>query len=201
MSKKNSVLRYLITVNTVSKLLGDVFTSHLLSQTKSVTAAIQIFGNESGSSIMEAYAQIHRICVWENILLKADISPALYASQKNKKDKKNAPQVPESIETDKVDFRDPAARNAQMLKFLLTNIPSQIAVTIHAIVKVLTGRRATEALLSKTSSRKIMDDISLAVVAHLSWSRVWSSTRDEKYHYLGTMLSYFNGVIIDGNFV
>ncbi|KAJ3224220.1 hypothetical protein HK099_000081 [Clydaea vesicula] len=222
LTSKRKVIRNLVTLHFITKLVGDIFTTHLLSQTKAVSTAVQIFGGDNGQLFIGSYTKLHRVVVWENILLKLHVDPKWYNFQKGKKGDKEK-VLPETTtvvssgshanltsptvrkretsssvvqETENADFKDYRVRNTQILKYLFTELPKQVSATIQALGKVMVGRRAIEASVRSTF-QKVMANSSRSMVDHLIWPRIWADDGLAKYDYLKVLLSYFSVILMD----
>ncbi|KAJ3176473.1 hypothetical protein HK101_010430 [Irineochytrium annulatum] len=78
------VFRSLTTLHCFVRLISDMYSTHALSHSKSVTALIATFigraANSPNATILQTLALIHRVCNFENLLLKTAVPKTWYES-------------------------------------------------------------------------------------------------------------------------
>ncbi len=139
----------MITLQCITKIIADVFTTHILSTSKTIATVVQVFGCEK--NFVKTYGKLHRVCVWECISLKSSVSSSWYESQKSK-DKKTgvqnsptgagnllanisggSPALQSMGDGDVVDQKDFRVKNTQILKSLVTQLPNLISATMQCM--------------------------------------------------------------------
>ncbi|RUS26303.1 hypothetical protein BC938DRAFT_470948 [Jimgerdemannia flammicorona] len=186
----NEVFRTLITLHGFVGLLSDVCCAPVFSHSKSGMAVIQEFIGLAGETIIPLLGQLHRACVWENILLKNAVPKSWYAAIS--KAKKPGSELGASgagpitaletliedmdKETDSnaeepVNQNDRKVKNTKFLKHLVTQMPNCLVPIFQGLTKMLMARRVMDAT-QKKQAYKVADFVSCLLRDHLTWSRI-----------------------------
>lgn len=232
MEVKQSTFHDIVAILSLTRLIGDIFTAHGLSQTKSIGAAVQFFDADRGPMLLAAYANLWRVFSWEGLLFDKNVDPLILEKETAVRGSGGLPELKEDIaalteviahneaviaeakngtvdagavtvgaitKSKKPDPKDSRVRNTRMIKYLVGEMPTQIAATMHAIVKVMSGRRSTDAA-TKASFQSIFGNIATGVVEHLKWTRISGADAEMRHEYLVNVLSYFSAMLVDGMF-
>jgi E3 ubiquitin-protein ligase HUWE1 len=93
----------------------------------------------------------------------------------------------------------PQFKNARVLRFLLSQIPTVITPFQQALTKVLVGKRASDQVL-KQSAYAISGAMAESMLKHLQWKRLdKSSSVTDKYAYWLVMLTAVSQLLLDNS--
>jgi E3 ubiquitin-protein ligase HUWE1 len=127
----NRDFRHLISFHCYASLFADIFTTHIFSHNKSLTAILQMLGNET--PILVQLVRLHRFCISESISLKYNVSgDSLNASNETLSGKETllspAEMIPKELGVeesiaDGLQSKGQLGNNARYLRFILGQIP------------------------------------------------------------------------------
>ncbi|KAI8817902.1 uncharacterized protein EV422DRAFT_196979 [Fimicolochytrium jonesii] len=221
--KGQKILRTLIILQGFIRLISDIYCTHILTHSKSVSGLIQTFSGEIGSKLIKAFGALYRTCLWENLLLKEKVPKPWYQSASKKHERSsitrgsmasslldvdvldsvldaNTTGVPASNEegasAEVSDSKDPRVKNTRYFKHLLSQIPTVLTPLLQGILKLLTARRITESSNRKTS-QVVIDGIASLLRDHLMWDRPMRTTSINKYNYLSVVLGFMSVLFVE----
>ncbi|CAG8511149.1 8932_t:CDS:10, partial [Scutellospora calospora] len=209
----NNTFRTLITLHGYVGLLSDVYCTPVFSHSKSASSVIEAFiGNDN--DVLPTLGKLHRVCVWENVVLKSSVPKSWYNLPSKTKKPSHFPESTSSLtsvlldDTDKetadsneppVDQNDRKVKNAKCLKFLVSQIPSCLTPLFQGLAKMLFSRKSPDAS-QKKQAFKISDAIAEVLRDHLTWPRYGIDSETDstnKYSYLTIMLGLLSLLFLD----
>ncbi|KAK9761441.1 E3 ubiquitin-protein ligase tom1 [Basidiobolus ranarum] len=214
------IFRSLITLHGFVGLLSGIYCTPVFSHSKNVSTIIGAFTTEVGDQVVSMLGELHRTCVWENVIFNNTVPKEWYTSKKelkkdtsehitdtfNEKDptqsndtsKKNADNN-ESPEIDISMSECPKVKNTKCLKFLVSKIPTCLTPLFQGLSKILVTRRVMEPV-QKELAVKLASSIARIAKEHLSWSRVLrenESFKTEQFGYFTSMLNLLSTLFLD----
>ncbi|RPB00949.1 hypothetical protein L873DRAFT_1678406 [Choiromyces venosus 120613-1] len=215
------LIKDLVTVHSLCYLLQELYGQPLFN----VRLTLSIFMQPENEAIVSNLGALHRMCVWEEILLQNTIPdtwneatrvknsagaaaasieeeavPAVVTSAESQ------PQNPRSQDEQKEaekavverDGKTPWFRNVKTIRFLISQIPSSITPFLQGLARSLISRRSAD-LLHKQHAFKIAEAISESMYDHLTWKRLDSSNSiTDKYGYWIVMLTSITSLLLEG---
>ena len=167
--------------------MSDMYCAPAFSHGRNSTSVLAAFVSAHGDEALAGLGQLHRMCVWETLLLKRalqrgweDPSPKAkklnaHISMPGVADEHTDEPAGEDKEmtasTPAIDIHSPAAINTKYFKFVLTQIPLYIAPMYHGITKMLFTRRDIESA-QRANAFKVADSLSRVLQSHIAWSRI-----------------------------
>ncbi|CAZ79591.1 unnamed protein product [Tuber melanosporum] len=201
------LIKDLVTVHSLCYLLQELYGQPLFN----VRLTLSIFMEPENEAIVSNLGALHRMCVWEEILLQNTIPdtwneatrvknsagaaaasieeeavPAVVATSAEGQ-LQNPRSQDEQKEAEKAvverDGKTPWFRNVKTIRFLISQIPSSITPFLQGLARSLISRRSTD-LFHKQHAFKIAEAISESMYDHLTWKRLDSSDSvTDKYGY------------------
>ncbi|KAK9767472.1 E3 ubiquitin-protein ligase tom1, partial [Basidiobolus ranarum] len=196
----NRVFRSLVSLHGFVGLLSDIYCTPVFSHSKNIATVIGAFTGETGSQVVSMLGELHRTCVWENIILKNTVPKEWYTVKKKSKKDGSDPTGQISNERDSTQIGDtprnvddysddipkvnnesveaefdaaeyPKVQNTKYFKFLASQIPTCLTPLFQGLSKILSTRRVMEPA-QKILAVQLASDISKVAKEHLTWTRV-----------------------------
>ncbi|PWW73889.1 hypothetical protein C7212DRAFT_213953 [Tuber magnatum] len=216
-----TLIKDLVTVHSLCYLLRELYGQPLFN----VRLTLSIFMQPENEAIVSNLGALHRMCVWEEILLQNAIPDTWNEATRVKNsagaaatsiDEEAVPaavatsaesqlQGPRSQdelkEAEKAvverDGKTPWFRNVKTIRFLISQIPSSITPFLQGLARSLISRRGTD-LFHKQHAFKIAEAISESMYDHLTWKRLDSSDSvTDKYGYWIVMLTSIASLLFE----
>ncbi|KAI8602492.1 hypothetical protein EDD21DRAFT_320345 [Dissophora ornata] len=210
-SSGNAIMRNLISLHALSGLISDMFSAPAFSHGRNSASVLAAFVNAHGDKALAGLGQLHRMCVWESIVLKRALQKNWNDPSPRSKKMYNPALVPGTVDDtfeefaceDKeavpisptIDAHTPSAINTKYFKFVLTQIPHYLTPMYQGITKMLFNRRDIEAA-QRAHSFQIADSLSTLLQAHISWKRLAESS-DDRNAYHNTMIRLLPYLFLD----
>ncbi|KAF0392672.1 E3 ubiquitin-protein ligase HUWE1 [Gigaspora margarita] len=209
----NKTFRTLITLHGYVGLLSDVYCTPVFSHGKSASSVIDAFIG-TDNDVLPTLGKLHRVCVWENVILKSSVPKSWYNLPSKAKKPSHFPESSSSLtsalldDADKettdsneppVNQNDRKVKNAKCLKFLVSQIPSCLTPLFQGLAKMLFSRKSPDAT-QKKQAFKISDAIAEVLRDHLTWPRYELGSETDstnKYNYLTIMLGLLSLLFLD----
>ncbi|KAG9291851.1 hypothetical protein G9A89_012136 [Geosiphon pyriformis] len=209
----NKTFRSLVTLYGFVGLLSDIYYTPGFSHSKSSPSVIEAF--VADKEILPALGKLHRVCVWENVLLKSAVPKSWYSSPSKLRKSSSLTPGESSLfvtsfddgEKDNTDPNEPPVdptnrqvKNTKSLKFLVSQIPSCLTPLFQGLTKMLFSRKAPDAN-QKKQAFKVSDAIAQVLSDHLTWKRYSldsGSDSSHNYSYLSIMLGLLSLLFLDG---
>ncbi|KAG0131066.1 hypothetical protein HOY82DRAFT_349408 [Tuber indicum] len=215
------LIKDLVTVHSLCYLLQELYGQPLFN----VRLTLSIFMEPENEAIVSNLGALHRMCVWEEILLQNTIPdtwneatrvknsagaaaasieeeavPAVVATSAEGQ-LQNPRSQDEQKEAEKAvverDGKTPWFRNVKTIRFLISQIPSSITPFLQGLARSLISRRSTD-LFHKQHAFKIAEAISESMYDHLTWKRLDSSDSvTDKYGYWIVMLTSITSLLLE----
>ncbi|KAF8929383.1 hypothetical protein BGZ58_008999, partial [Dissophora ornata] len=212
-SSGNAIMRNLISLHALSGLISDMFSAPAFSHGRNSASVLAAFVNAHGDKALAGLGQLHRMCVWESIVLKRALQKNWNDPSPRSKKMYNPALVPGTVDDtfeefaceDKeavpisptIDAHTPSAINTKYFKFVLTQIPHYLTPMYQGITKMLFNRRDIEAA-QRAHSFQIADSLSTLLQAHISWKRLdTAESSDDRNAYHNTMIRLLPYLFLD----
>ncbi|CAG8444226.1 3604_t:CDS:10 [Ambispora leptoticha] len=209
----NKTFRSLVTLYGLVGLLSDIYYTPGFSHTKSSPSVIEAF--VADNEVLPALGKLHRVCVWENVILKSKVPKSWYSTPNKLRktfsvvtessifgvpslddaDKDTTPSGATDVNEPPVDQSNHKVKNTKAFKFLVSQIPSCLTPLFQGLTKMLFSRKSPEAY-QKKQAFKVSDTIAEVLRDHLIWKN--QATNDiNKYNYLSSMLGLLSLLFLD----
>ncbi|CAG8441327.1 3125_t:CDS:10 [Ambispora gerdemannii] len=214
----NKTFRSLVTLYGLVGLLSDIYYTPGFSHSKSSPSVIEAFVGDN--EVLPALGKLHRVCIWENVILKSKVPKSWYSTP-NKLRKSFAVAessifgVPPLDDTDKdtatgastaaggatdvneppVDLNNNKVKNTKAFKFLVSQIPTCLTPLFQGLTKMLFSRKSPDAY-QKKQAFKVSDTIAEVLRDHLV-GKSQAANDTNKYNYLSSMLSLLSLLFLD----
>ncbi|KAJ7647304.1 hypothetical protein FB45DRAFT_975025 [Roridomyces roridus] len=212
----NQTFRNLVTLHIRVTLLSDVFATAGYAHGRAAIGLLQTFMNSTTPDVVKNLGSLHRVAIWENIILKAGlvtkgidipatpISSPLEATPEQTSIPLPDGEVQVTIQNGEAGATVPVAatvpqdsslhHNATAIKHLTHGIPSSLAPFFQAMVKMFHARRNPDAAQKKqiTESSSVIAEI---MVKHLSLTDFKDKASVYSYHTI--MLGLITILLID----
>ncbi|KAI1319340.1 hypothetical protein EDD11_004206 [Mortierella claussenii] len=212
-ARGNSILRNLTSLHALSGMISDMFCAPAFAHGRNSASVLAAFAEIQGDQALAGLGKLHRMCVWESIILKHSLQERWNDPSPKAKKIYSPALVPgtvddnvnESSTHDKematvmstIDAYTPSAINTKYFKFLLTQIPHYLAPMYQGMVKMLFSRRDVEAP-QRAHSFQIADSLSRVLQDHVAW-RLYDmdATAVDRHTYLNIMLRLLPYLFLD----
>ncbi|KAG8907932.1 hypothetical protein FRB99_001440 [Tulasnella sp. 403] len=208
----NKSFRSLVTLQVTIGALGDVYQTVGFSHSRSATTILQILSGTEAPLIVDDLGKIHRVFLWENILLKNAELQARQAEKSTQTSEASRPEASTSISEQStmvvVDLPKPqdsaersafvadessADGNARTLAYVIAQIPFSLTPFFQAISKLfMSSRRTTDSSL-KTLASKLAKQVAGVLLEHCRWD---GSTDLKSYFAYGTLVVSFITILL-----
>ncbi|KAF9960631.1 hypothetical protein BGZ70_008530 [Mortierella alpina] len=211
-ARGNSILRSLISLTGLSGLMSDMYCAPAFSHGRNSSSVLAAFVSAHGDEALAGLGQLHRMCVWETLLLKRALQKNWDDPHSKAKKLSTTVSIPgvadertdapagedkeTAASTPAFDIHSPAAINTKYFKFVLTQIPHYIAPMYHGITKMLFTRRDIESA-QRANAFKVADSLSGVLQSHIAWTRIDGGSPIDKFSYLKTMLALLPFLFVD----
>ncbi|KAG0034694.1 hypothetical protein BGZ82_005652, partial [Podila clonocystis] len=210
----NAILSSLISLHALSGLLSDMYCAPAFSHGRNSASVLSAFVTAQGDKALSGLGQLHRMCLWESIVMKRIFQKGWNDPNPKAKKLLNNPLIPGTVDDNideastgdkdmstqvpEIDMYSPTAVNTKYFKFVLTQIPHYLTPMYQGITKMLIIRREVEAG-HRTNAFKIADSLCRVIQSHVSWTRIDASESEvDKTTYLSSMLQLIPYLILDG---
>ncbi|KAG0231894.1 hypothetical protein BGW42_008561 [Actinomortierella wolfii] len=207
----NKIMSTLIGLDSLTGLMAEMHAAAALSHGRHAAGVLNSFITTKGESVIEALGDLHRICLWECVVLRRKaiklwnepttksrrhtiIQPAPGTIEDHVEE--SAAGSSEAAPTESQDAHDPKVINAKYFKFVLTQLTHFISRLYHGIAKMLFARRDFEKT-QRAQAFKIADSLAKVLQANVTWARAASADPVYKYPYLTTMLRLIPHLFLD----
>ncbi|KAF9293048.1 hypothetical protein BGZ74_011879, partial [Mortierella antarctica] len=210
----NTILSSLISLHALSGLLSDMYCAPAFSHGRNSASVLSAFVTAQGDKALSGLGQLHRMCLWESIVMKRILqkgwndpnpkakkllsNPLIPGTMDDNVDEASAGDKEMSASVPEIDMYSPTAVNIKYFKFVLTQIPHYLTPMYQGITKMLIIRREVEAG-HRTNAFKIADSLCRVIQSHVSWTRIDAADSEvDKTTYLSSMLQLIPYLILDG---
>ncbi|KAG0340869.1 hypothetical protein BG000_010885 [Podila horticola] len=210
----NAILSSLISLHALSGLLSDMYCAPAFSHGRNSASVLSAFVTAQGDKALSGLGQLHRMCLWESIVMKQILQKGWNDPNPKARKLLNNPLIPGTVDDNvdeastgdkemsarvpEIDMYSPTAVNTKYFKFVLTQIPHYLTPMYQGITKMLIIRREVEAG-HRTNAFKIADSLCRVIQSHVSWTRIDASESEvDKTTYLNSMLQLIPFLILDG---
>ncbi|KAF9024773.1 hypothetical protein BGZ52_010345, partial [Haplosporangium bisporale] len=214
LAQGNAILSSLISLHALSGLLSDMYCAPAFSHGRNSASVLSAFVTAQGDKALSGLGQLHRMCLWESIVMKRILQKGWNDPNPKAKKLLNNPLIPGTVDDSadeastgdkemstrvpEIDMYSPTAINTKYFKFVLTQIPHYLTPMYQGITKMLIIRREVEAG-HRTNAFKIADSLCRVIQSHVSWTRIDASEFEvDKTTYLSSMLQLIPYLILDG---
>lgn len=214
LAQGNAILSSLISLHALSGLLSDMYCAPAFSHGRNSASVLSAFVTAQGDKALSGLGQLHRMCLWESIVMKRILQKGWNDPNPKAKKLLNNPLIPGTVDDSadeastgdkemstrvpEIDMYSPTAINTKYFKFVLTQIPHYLTPMYQGITKMLIIRREVEAG-HRTNAFKIADSLCRVIQSHVSWTRIDASESEvDKTTYLSSMLQLIPYLILDG---
>ncbi|GHJ84973.1 hypothetical protein NliqN6_1375 [Naganishia liquefaciens] len=153
--EKNTEFRRLVHLNNLLSALCNLYITVGFAHGKVASSFLQALGASSGSTFLPDLGQLHRACIWENILLKMKVASSKITKEAEKKAAETSTEgiLSPVIERSELgaallDASTDAAKqtvdepNFNAIKAIAHSIPAMLTPFFQGVIKMLLFRRA-----------------------------------------------------------
>ena len=98
--------------------------------------------------------------------------------------------------TEPVNPNDPRVKNARMIWYLASELPSVLGGLFKGILKLLFSRRISESSNRKTANL-ITENIATAITGHIQWKRPELVSQVASMNFMKSMLNYVSSLLVE----
>ncbi|KAI7822225.1 hypothetical protein BC939DRAFT_194256 [Gamsiella multidivaricata] len=203
MDQGNKTIRSLISLYGLSGLMSDMFCAPTFSHGRNSASVLSAFIAARGDEALAGLGQLHRMCVWESIVINRALKKDWNVHNPKPKKLPGTTSVPGTVDfsleeqekDDKeqgtsptIDQHSPTYINAKHFNFVLTQTPNCLTPMYQGLAKMLFYRRDVDST-QRANAFKIAGSLSRVLQAHISWQRQEKlDIAADRLTYLTTML-------------
>ncbi|OLL25644.1 E3 ubiquitin-protein ligase TOM1-like, partial [Neolecta irregularis DAH-3] len=197
----NELIRNLISSHGLMMLLSDLYANPAISHGKSYISLYQPYiETPEFQDLIKTIGLLHRVCIWEDLMIigtmskdwnDATVAKSEEQPSENDEIEKRRVQAERAIDTS-----DPKFKNAKIIRFLISQIPSGITPTFQGLGRILISRRSSDNNQRRLSFA-MGKQLAMVLIEHMNWSRAAARSTKDMYSYWIVMLTLIHGVLLD----